>query len=310
MMIQKSFSQTQDKTIGTLYLVATPIGNLEDMTFRAIRILKEVNWIAAEDTRQTRKLLTHFEISTRMISYHEFNKQASGEDLIRKLQMGQSIALVSDAGLPAISDPGYDLVKLAVEHEIHVVPIPGANAALSALIVSGLETIEFIFIGFLSKNKQNFKQKLEDLKQVPQSILIYESPHRVQKTLQILLEIWGDRQVAVARELTKKFEEIIRGPLSEVVLALNNKQTKGEYCLVIEGYKKTMVDQDSWWGDLTLQEHAEAYIEGGFDRKEATKKVAKDRKVPKREVYNELIQKSVPTPSFINQKSRIGTKEI
>ncbi len=289
MMIQKSFSQTEGKPYGTLYLVATPIGNLEDMTFRAIRILKDVNWIAAEDTRQTRKLLTHFEISTRMISYHEHNKQSSGEDLIRKLQRGQSIALVSDAGLPAISDPGYDLVKLAIEQEIHVVPIPGANAALSALIVSGLDTVEFIFVGFLSKNKKNLKQKLEDLKKVTQSILIYESPHRVQKTLKILLEIWGDRHVAVARELTKKFEEIIRGTLSEVVPVLDDKQAKGEYCLVIEGYKKQPKDQDQWWDDLTLQEHAEAYIEEGFDRKEAIKKVAKDRKVPKREVYNELV---------------------
>lgn len=291
MNVQKSFIQSQEYTAGILYLVGTPIGNLEDITYRAIRILKEVAWIAAEDTRQTRKLLSHYEISTRLMSYHEHNKQSSGEELIHKLLQGESIALVSDAGLPAISDPGYELVKQAIAKNVHVVPIPGANAALSALIVSGLSTKHFLFLGFLPKDKKSIVVRLEELKNIPDSMLFYESPYRVTKTLQHMLAIWGDRQIALARELTKKFEEVARGKISEALLFLSEQPAKGEYCIVVEGMQQTKLEvQDKlWWTLLSIQEHMDYYIEEGYDRKEAMKKVALDRNVPKRDIYNKLI---------------------
>jgi len=209
---QKSFSgvEASANQYGKLYLVGTPIGNLEDMTFRAIRILKEVEMIAAEDTRQTRKLLNHFEIQTRTVSYHEHNKQASGPELVRLLQSGKSIALVSDAGLPAISDPGVDLVAAAVQEGIAVIPIPGANAALSALIVSGLPTTRFTFTGFPPRDKKALKEWLTAFEHDEATIIMYESPHRLVKTLQAAVQVLGDRQAAIVRELTKKHEEIIR----------------------------------------------------------------------------------------------------
>lgn len=291
MNIQKSFIQSKEYTAGNLYLVGTPIGNLEDITYRAIRTLKEVNWIAAEDTRQTRKLLAHYEISTRLISYHEHNKQSSGEDLIHKLLKGESVALVSDAGLPAISDPGYELVRQSIAENIHVVPIPGANAALSALIVSGLSTKHFLFLGFLPRDKKNIVIRMEELKDIPDSMLFYESPYRVTKTLQHMLSIWGDRQIALARELTKKFEEVARGKISEALLLLRDQPARGEYCIVVEGMQqsKSEIQESLWWTLLSIQEHMDYYIEEGYDRKEAMKKVALDRKVPKREIYNKLI---------------------
>jgi 16S rRNA (cytidine1402-2'-O)-methyltransferase len=292
--IQKSYQQAGDQpSSGTLYLVATPIGNLEDMTFRAIRTLKEVQLIAAEDTRQTRKLLTHFEISTRTVSYHEHNKQASGPELIRLLLEGQSIALVSDAGLPAISDPGYDLVKLAVERHITVVPIPGANAALSALIASGLPTDGFTFLGFLPREKKDLTKEMEKWKHSKETLLFYESPHRVQKTLDRMLEVLGtDRNICLARELTKKHEEFMRGTIAEALEHVTNHSPLGEYCLIVEGYQGAEdSSEDEWWHSLTLSQHVEHYIGKGSDKKEATKQVATDRNLPKRDVYNALIER-------------------
>jgi 16S rRNA (cytidine1402-2'-O)-methyltransferase len=292
MKVQKSFREIPERaSYGVLYLVGTPIGNLEDITFRAIRILKEVQWIAAEDTRQTRKLLTHYEISTRVVSYHEHNKQASGTELVRRLMEGESVALVSDAGLPAISDPGSDLVKLAVDQNINVVPIPGANAALSALIVSDIDTSEFTFIGFLPKDKKILTHKLEQLQGRKESMIFYESPHRITKTLQSILDIWGNRQASMARELTKKYEEIARGSLNECLDWLQEQPAKGEYCIVVEGIPEMeKIQQDNmWWQELAIDEHMATYTEAGVDRKEAMKKVALDRKVPKREIYNKLI---------------------
>nr|WP_276563047.1 16S rRNA (cytidine(1402)-2'-O)-methyltransferase [Paenibacillus anseongense] len=275
-------------------MVATPIGNLEDMTFRAIRILKEVNLIAAEDTRQTRKLLTHFEIATRIVSYHEHNKQASGPELVRLLLEGQSIALVSDAGLPAISDPGYDLVRMAVEQGAPVVPVPGANAALSALIASGLPTERFAFVGFLPREKKDQTKVLEGLQHVQDTLLFYESPHRVDKTLARMAEVWGpERRVCLARELTKRYEEFLRGTISECLEYLAQHPPQGEYCMIVEGASAESAKEaaDGWWEAMSLGEHVEHYEGQGSDRKEAMKQVASDRGLSKRDVYNALLER-------------------
>ncbi|MBP1967198.1 16S rRNA (cytidine(1402)-2'-O)-methyltransferase [Paenibacillus aceris] len=291
--VQKSYRE-DGNAAGTLYLVATPIGNLEDMTFRAIRILKEVSLIAAEDTRQTRKLLTHFEVATRLVSYHEHNKQASGPELVRLLLEGQSIALVSDAGLPAISDPGYDLVRMAVEQGVPVVPIPGANAALSALIASGLPTERFTFVGFLPREKKDQTKVLEGLQHVQDTLLFYESPHRVDKTLTRMAEVWGpERRVCLARELTKRYEEFLRGTIAECLEHLAQHPPQGEYCVIAEGASAESAKQaaDGWWEAMTLGEHVEHYEGLGSDRKEAMKQAASDRGLSKRDVYNALLER-------------------
>ncbi|MEK3884216.1 16S rRNA (cytidine(1402)-2'-O)-methyltransferase [Paenibacillus sp. PL2-23] len=276
---------------GTLYLVGTPIGNLEDMTMRAIRILKEVDLIAAEDTRQSRKLLTHFDIHTRIVSYHEHNKAASGPELIRLLLEGKSIALVSDAGLPAISDPGADLVAEAVEQQIAVVPIPGANAALSALIMSGLPTHRFLFAGFPPREKKALAQWLKELAGQQATVLMYESPHRLTKTLAAMLEALGDRRMAVVRELTKKHEEAVRGTVSECITWFEEHSPLGEICLIVDGASEADISEQhagsAWWTELGLAEHV-AHYEATMDRKEAIKQTALDRGLPKRDVYNEV----------------------
>ncbi|NIK80065.1 16S rRNA (cytidine1402-2'-O)-methyltransferase [Paenibacillus castaneae] len=291
MNIQKSFSDAANGTIGSLYLVATPIGNLEDMTFRAIRTLKEVQLIAAEDTRQTRKLLTHFEINTRTVSYHEHNKRASGPELIRLLLEGQSIALVSDAGLPAISDPGADLVKEAIEQHIPVIPIPGANAALSALIMSGLPTDRFLFAGFPPRERKSLIKWLEELKTQKGTLLFYESPHRMTKTLDALLEVIGDRAIACVRELTKKHEEAVRGYVSECIEWFAEHPPLGEFCIVLDGNdglsSNGQAQEEAWWVELDMAAHV-AHYEQQYDRKEAIKKAATDRGLSKRDVYNEV----------------------
>ncbi|WP_051236373.1 16S rRNA (cytidine(1402)-2'-O)-methyltransferase [Paenibacillus pinihumi] len=294
--IQKSFNAS--RKAGTLYLVGTPIGNLEDMTFRAVRTLREVDMIAAEDTRQTRKLLTHFEISTRLVSYHEHNKQASGNELLRLLEEGQQIALVSDAGLPAISDPGADIVRDAVEAGIAVVPIPGANAALSGLIISGLKTDRFSFVGFPPRDKKPLNSWLSDLKTQEGTLLMYESPHRVKKTLQAMLEVWGDRKMAMARELTKRHEEVAHGTIGECLEWLESNPPLGEYCLVVAGAEERITgmplegDKEvKWWSAMTIEQHVEHYIALISDRKEAMKQVGKDRGMSKRDVYNQIMIK-------------------
>jgi 16S rRNA (cytidine1402-2'-O)-methyltransferase len=287
MNVQKSFNAESSK--GTLFLVATPIGNLEDMTFRAVRVLGEVDWIAAEDTRQTRKLLTHFNISSKLVSYHEHNKKTSGAVLLQALLDGQSVALVSDAGMPAISDPGVELVQAAIEYEVAVVPIPGANAALSALIISGLPTERFMFVGFLPREKKALRDALEQLKLQTATLLLYESPHRVLKTLQAIEACWGQRRAAVVRELTKRFEEVARGTIPELVQFVQEYGVKGEYCIIIEGGKEPEAQADNlWWSALTLEEHVDHYTDQLGNRKEAIKQVAVERKLPKREVYNHI----------------------
>lgn len=311
--VQKSFREGGGT--GTLYLVGTPIGNLEDMTFRAVRTLKEADIIAAEDTRQTRKLLTHYDIGGRLVSYHEHNKEASGKELVRLMEEGMSVALVSDAGMPAISDPGADLAAIAIAAGIAVVPVPGANAALSALIISGLSTERFLFIGFLPREKKKLRDELAALAGVPATLLFYESPHRVSKTLAAMAEVWGERQAALVRELTKRHEEAARGTLSELAAYLAEHPPLGEYVLVVNGAQQASgrkapaggalpgaanaaAEETSfwpdgasalWWQELTLEQHVGHYEAAGEDRKAALKKVAADRGVPKREIYNALL---------------------
>ncbi len=283
---QKSFENEANK--GMLYLVPTPIGNLEDMSFRAIRILKEADLIAAEDTRNTRKLCNYFEIQTPVVSYHEHNKESSGEKLIHKIKEGMKIALVSDAGMPAISDPGYELVYAAINEKVTVVPLPGANAALPALIASGLSCQPFYFYGFLNRNKKEKKVELEALRKQTGTLVFYESPHRLKETLTTMYEIFGNRNAAICRELTKKFEEFIRGSLEEIILWANQDEIRGEFCLIIEGTDESKLkeEENNWWAAMSIEEHVNHYISvKDIPSKEAIKQTAKDRGINKREVY-------------------------
>jgi 16S rRNA (cytidine1402-2'-O)-methyltransferase len=281
---QKSFEETGK---GSLYLVPTPIGNLEDMTFRAIRIMKEADVIAAEDTRNTKKLSNYFDIDTPIISYHEHNKETSGPKLIEKMEQGETIALVSDAGMPSISDPGYELVKAAIENELPVIPLPGANAALTALIASGLAPQPFYFYGFLHRGKKEKRAELERLRAVSDTFILYESPHRLKDTLKELHQALGNREIVICRELTKKFEEFIRGSLEEVISWSENGEVRGEFCLLIEGNQDPAEEeQEAWWEDYSLQDHVQYYIEEKeMTSKLAIKEVAKERSIPKRDVY-------------------------
>ncbi len=273
---QKSFENNKS----TLYLVATPIGNLEEMTYRSVRILNEVDFIAAEDTRNTIKILNHFGIKKKLISHHEHNIEVSSKKIVELLQEGHSIALVSDAGYPAISDPGYELVLKVIEAGFNVVPISGANACLDALIVSGIAPQPFLFYGFLNHSDKIKKKELESLKKYKETLVFYESPHRIKKTLTLLLEYFGNRPIALCRELTKKHEEIIRGNVQEILDIVDT--IKGEMVLVVEGSKE---EDEVVEFELPLKEQVELYIEEGMTSKEAIKKVAKERNLPKNEVY-------------------------
>lgn len=281
---QKSFENEEQK--GILYLVPTPIGNLEDMSFRAVRILKEADLIAAEDTRNTKKLLNYFEIDNPIVSYHEHNKASSGEKLLQKLRDGQKIALVSDAGTPAISDPGYELVSQAIQEQLTVVPLPGANAALTSLIASGLVCQPFYFYGFLHRNKKDKREELDGLKHQTATMIFYESPHRLKETLTLMAEVLGNRRIALCRELTKKFEEFIRCSLEEAVLWASQEEIRGEFCLIVEGGEAKVEDNENWWTPMTVEEHVAHYIyEKNMASKDAIKQTAKDRGLNKRDVY-------------------------
>ena len=271
---------------GKLYIVATPIGNLEDITLRALRILKEVDLIAAEDTRQTLKLLNHFEISKPLISYHRHNEDIKSNILIDKLKNGENIALVSDAGTPGICDPGEEVIKKAIEENIEVIPIPGACAMINALIASGLNTSEFSFLGFLPLNKKLRKNKIEEIKQSEKTIIIYEAPHKMKNTLEDLKEILENRKIVLARELTKIHEEFIRENIEELLKNINNM--KGEMILIIEGNKKEK-NIENKLDFMTLEEHYKYYENQGFEKKEIIKKIAKDRNVSKNEIYMKFI---------------------
>ena len=288
----KSQKSSQHETGSCLYLVATPIGNLEDMTVRALRILKEVDVIAAEDTRNTKKLCNYFEIDTPLVSYHEHNLEAGGEKLLAYLREGKSVALVSDAGLPCISDPGADIVEKALAEEFAVVPIPGANAALTALIASGLIPQPFYFFGFLNRNKKDRRQQLEKLAKREETILFYEAPHRLKEALKDLHLVLGNRRVVLARELTKKFEEFLRGTIEEALEWVESNEIRGEFVVVVEGNTSGEVEEEeSSWASMSIVEHVNCIIEEThISSKEAIKEVAKLRGLPKRDVYNEFHQ--------------------
>lgn len=269
---------------GKLYLVATPIGNLEDITLRALKVLKEVDLIAAEDTRHTLGLLNHFEISKPLISYYKETEKSKSPILLEKLLNGTNIALVSDAGTPGISDPGEEIVKEAIKENIEIIPIPGACAFVNALIASGMNTKEFSFIGFLSSNKKEKKEKLEELKYDTKTLIFYESPHRLENTLKIMQEILGNRKIVLAREITKVHEEFIRGTLSTVIEQIVD--IKGEFVILLEGnstskQQKQILDLNK----LSLEEHYKYYEKKGMDKKNIVKQIAKDRNVSKNEIY-------------------------
>jgi 16S rRNA (cytidine1402-2'-O)-methyltransferase len=286
----KSQKSTIHDQTGCLYLVGTPIGNLEDMSVRALRILKEADIIAAEDTRNTKKLCNYFEIDTPLISYHEHNIAVGGEKLLTLLQEGKTIALVSDAGLPCISDPGADIVEKAIAQNFSVVPVPGPNAAISALIASGLSPQPFFFYGFLNRGKKERRQQLEQLKKRQETILLYEAPHRLKDTLKDMEAILGERRIVLARELTKKFEEFLRGTLSEAVVWSQTEEIRGEFCIVLEGNSCVEEEdhEEAYWQNMSIVEHVDFIInQSNVSSKEAIKEVAKLRQVAKRDVYNE-----------------------
>lgn len=275
---------------GTLYLCATPIGNLEDMTFRVIRTLKEVDLIVAEDTRNSIKLLNHFEIQTPMTSYHEYNKYEKGRKLVEKLLEGQNIALITDAGTPGISDPGEELVKMCYESGIPVTSLPGAAACITALTISGLSTRRFAFEAFLPSDKKEREQILKEMETETRTMIVYEAPHRLVKTLKLFLERLGNRKITVCRELTKRHETALAVTLEEAVAHYEANPPKGECVLVIEGKSREEAREEErkQWEEMTIEDHMEVYTKQGMDKKSAMKAVAKDRGVSKRDIYQYL----------------------
>ena len=276
---------------GKLYLCATPIGNLEDMTYRVVRTLQEVDLIAAEDTRNSIKLLNHFEIKTPMTSYHEYNKIEKGKKLIEKLQNGLNIALITDAGTPGISDPGEELVKMCYEAGVEVTSLPGAAACITALTLSGLSTRRFAFEAFLPSDKKEKQEVLNELVNETRTIIMYEAPHRLLKTLKELLEVLGNRKITVCRELTKKHETAFATTLEEAIAFYEVNEPKGECVLVLEGRSREELKQEAVakWEEMSIEEHMAHYESQGIDHKEAMKKVAKDRGVSKRDIYQKLL---------------------
>ena len=278
---------------GTLYLCATPIGNLEDITFRVINTLKEVDLIAAEDTRHSIKLLNHFEIKTKMTSYHEYNRVEKAKVLVKQLQEGKNIALITDAGTPGISDPGEELVRQCHEVGITVTALPGACALINALIISGQPTRRFCFEAFLPSDKQERRDVISELENETRTMIIYEAPHRLKKTLAELTEVFGvDRRLSVCKELTKRHENVFLTTFGEVVEFYENNEPRGEYVLVIEGKSRDDIkkEQQAQWESMSIVEHVDKYIADGMDKKEAMKAAAKDRGISKREVYNEYVK--------------------
>ena len=277
---------------GTLYLCATPIGNLEDMTFRVIRTLKEVDMIAAEDTRNSIKLLNHFEIKTPMTSYHEYNKIEKGHKLVQMLLEGKNLALITDAGTPGISDPGEELVQMCYEAGVPVTSLPGAAACITALTLSGLSTRRFSFEAFLPSDKKERQQVLEELKNDTRTVICYEAPHRLVKTLKELLEALGDRRITICRELTKKHETAWQTHIAEACEYYQENAPKGECVLVIEGRSREELkaEEQEQWEQMPLEAHMEHYESQGMDHKSAMKRVAKDRGVSKRDIYRMLLE--------------------
>lgn len=276
---------------GKLYLCATPIGNLEDMTYRVVRTLGEVDLIAAEDTRNSIKLLNHFEIKTPMTSYHEYNKIEKGKKLVEKLQEGKSIALITDAGTPGISDPGEELVKMCYEAGIEVTSLPGAAACITALTLSGLSTRRFAFEAFLPTDKKEKQAVLKELEDETRTIILYEAPHRLVRTLQELLDSLGNRRITICRELTKKHETAFQTTLKEAVSYYEINEPKGECVLVLEGKSREEIkaEEIAGWEEMSIEEHMDYYLNQGITKKDAMKMVAKDRGIGKRDVYRQLL---------------------
>ncbi|MCI9487430.1 MAG: 16S rRNA (cytidine(1402)-2'-O)-methyltransferase [Lachnospiraceae bacterium] len=276
---------------GRLYLCATPIGNLEDITLRVLRVLREADLIAAEDTRNTIKLLNHFEIKTPMTSYHEHNKVEKARYLVEQMEAGVTVALVTDAGTPAISDPGEELVRQCFEAGIPLTSLPGPSACVTALTVSGLPTRRFCFEAFLPVDKKERREILKELENETRTIILYEAPHRLVRTMRELYEALGDRRVSLCKELTKAFEQVFRTTFSEAISRFEREAPRGEQVLVIEGRsrKELKAEEARNWGSLSLEEHMDYYLEQGVERKEAMRAVAKDRGISKREVYQGLL---------------------
>ena len=277
---------------GTLFLCATPIGNLNDITARVLDSLREVDLIAAEDTRNSIKLLNYFQIKTPMTSYHEYNKFEKAEQIIQWLKSGKNIALITDAGTPAISDPGEVLVARCIEEGLHVTSLPGCCACITALTLSGLSTRRFCFEGFLPTDKKEKKMILGELERETRTIILYEAPHHLKRTLQELYETLGERRITLCRELTKKFETVFSTTLEEALTYYNENEPKGEYVLVLEGLNRQslILDKQEEWSRLSIEEHMQVYIDQGIDKKEAMKKVAADRGISKRTVYQNLLK--------------------
>lgn len=276
---------------GKLYLCATPIGNLEDITYRVVRTLKEVDLIGAEDTRNSIKLLNHFDIKTPMTSYHEFNKYDKAKILVEEMLQGKNIALITDAGTPGISDPGEELVRQSIEAGIKVTSLPGAAACITALTMSGQKTRRFVFEAFLPKEKKEKVKVLESLQNETRTIIIYEAPHRLTKTLKELEGVLGDRVLTICRELTKRYEEAMQTTIGQAIKYYEAKEPRGEYVLIIAGKPEEEIEEEKrkQWEDMSVQEHVDYYMSLGHDKKEAMKLAAKDRGVAKREIYNQLI---------------------
>jgi len=282
----------KNKTEGILYICGTPIGNLEDITLRALKILKKVKLIAAEDTRHTKKLLNHYQINTKATSYYEYNKFKKAPYLVEILKNGQDIALVSDAGMPGISDPGYVLIDLALKNNIKIIPVPGVSALITALIVSGLPTDKFVFEGFLPRKIKERKRYFKSIENEERTIIFYETPHRLKRALKDMLEIWGDRKIVIARELTKKYEEIIRGNLSKVLNEINTKEIKGEITLVVQGgiRKKENNTIDFLKSECIMEEYLKKLKKQGYSSKDIIKITKEKLNIPKNLIYKKLLE--------------------
>ncbi len=283
---------SENKDSGILYICGTPIGNLEDITLRSLKILKEVNLIAAEDTRHTLKLLNHYQINTKVTSYYEYNKFKKAPYLVEILKNGQDIALVSDAGMPGISDPGYVLIDLALKNNIKIIPVPGVSALITALVVSGLPTDKFVFEGFLPRKIKERKRYFKSIENEERTIIFYEAPHRLKKALKDMLEILGDRKVVIARELTKLYEEIIRGKLSQVLTEISTKEVKGEITLIVQGgiKKKENSSTDFLIKECIIEEYLKKLKNQGYSNKEIIKITQEKLNIPKNLIYKKLLE--------------------
>lgn len=282
----------KNETRGILYICGTPIGNLEDITLRALRILKKVKLIAAEDTRHTKKLLNHYQINTKVTSYYEYNKFKKAPYLLEILKNGQDIALVSDAGMPGISDPGYILINLTLKNNIKIIPVPGVSALITALVVSGLPTDKFVFEGFLPRKIKERKRYYKSIENEERTIIFYETPHRLKKALKDMLDVWGERKIVIARELTKMYEEIIRGNLSQVLTEINTKEIKGEITLVVQGGIKKKENDiiDFLKDECIMQEYLKKLKKQGYSNKDIIKITQEKLNIPKNLIYKKLLE--------------------